>query len=139
VLYKVDIASMSASLECRSPFLDHELHELVAALPARYKLRGKVGKYLLRQAYAAELPPGHTQLRKSGFSAPITRWLNEDLRELMCERLLGERRLAPWLRQDAIAALVDAHLDGSRPNARRLWTLLVAAEWLASVGSSTIA
>jgi asparagine synthase (glutamine-hydrolysing) len=135
VLYKVDIASMSASLECRSPLLDHELHELVAALPARYKLKGKVGKYLLRQAYASELPPGYTQLRKSGFSAPITRWLNEDLRELMCERLLAERRLAPWLREDAVATLVNAHLDGSKPNARRLWTLLVAAEWLSSLGS----
>jgi len=139
VLYKVDIASMSASLECRSPFLDHELHELVAALPARFKLRGGIGKYLLRQAYAAELPPGHTQLRKSGFSAPIARWLNEDLRELMCERLLGEQRLAPWLRQSAVAALVGAHLDGSKPNARRLWTLLVAAEWLATLDNPTLA
>lgn len=139
VLYKVDIASMSASLECRSPFLDHELHELIAALPARYKLRGNIGKYLLRQAYASELPPGHTHLRKSGFSAPIARWLKEDLRELMCERLLVEQRLAPWMQQNAIVALVNAHLDGRKPNARRLWTLLVAAEWLATLDNPTIA
>src|SRR5262249_4325651 len=39
LLVKVDIASMAASLEARSPFLDHHVMEFAAGLPAGYKLR----------------------------------------------------------------------------------------------------
>ncbi len=38
ILFKVDIASMANSLECRSPFLDHKMIEFAASLPGRYKL-----------------------------------------------------------------------------------------------------
>jgi asparagine synthase (glutamine-hydrolysing) len=35
ILFKVDIASMATSLECRSPFLDHKMIELAFSLPGR--------------------------------------------------------------------------------------------------------
>lgn len=133
VLFKVDIASMAASLECRSPFLDHELIEFAASLPPAMKSKGRSGKRIVREAFAGWLPPGFLQRRKQGFSTPIAKWLSGDLAGLMQERLLAERRLDPWLDTAAIDKLVRGHLSGEKPNARRLWTLLVAAEWLASI------
>jgi len=133
VLFKVDIASMAASLECRSPFLDHELIEFAASLPPAMKSKGRSGKRIVREAFAGWLPPGFLQRRKQGFSTPIAKWLSGDLAGLMQERLLGEQRLDPWLDTEAIEKLVRGHLSGEKPNARRLWTLLVAAEWLASI------
>jgi len=133
VLFKVDIASMAASLECRSPFLDHELIEFAASLPPAMKSKGRSGKRIVREAFAGWLPPGFLQRRKQGFSTPIAKWLSGDLAGLMQERLLAERRLDPWLDTAAIEQLVRGHLSGEKPNARRLWTLLVAAEWLASI------
>lgn len=133
VLFKVDIASMAASLECRSPFLDHELIEFAASLPPEMKSKGRSGKRIVREAFAGWLPPGFLQRRKQGFSTPIAKWLSGDLAGLMQERLLAERRLDPWLGTEAIEKLVRGHLSGEKPNARRLWTLLVAAEWLASI------
>lgn len=133
VLFKVDIASMAASLECRSPFLDHELIEFAASLPPAMKSKGRSGKRIVREAFAGWLPPGFLQRRKQGFSTPIAKWLSGDLAGLMQERLLAERRLDPWLDTAAIEKLVRGHLSGEKPNARRLWTLLVAAEWLASI------
>jgi len=133
VLFKVDIASMAASLECRSPFLDHELIEFAASLPPAMKSKGRSGKRIVREAFAGWLPPGFLQRRKQGFSTPIAKWLSGDLAGLMQERLLAERRLDPWLDTVAIEQLVRGHLSGEKPNARRLWTLLVAAEWLASI------
>ncbi len=133
VLFKVDIASMAASLECRSPFLDHELIEFAASLPPTMKAKGRSGKRIVREAFAGWLPPGFLQRRKQGFSTPIAKWLSGDLAGLMQERLLAERRLDPWLDTVAIEKLVRGHLSGEKPNARRLWTLLVAAEWLASI------
>src|SRR4030095_2275656 len=40
LLVKMDIASMTVSLEARSPFLDHHLMEFAASLPEHLKLRG---------------------------------------------------------------------------------------------------
>lgn len=133
VLFKVDIASMAASLECRSPFLDHELVELAASLPFSMKLSGRRGKRILREGFAAWLPEGFLERRKQGFSTPIGRWLRTDLADLLYERLVVERRLQHWLDDQAVKQMVDAHVSGEKPNARRLWNLLVAAEWMASL------
>ena len=43
---------MAASLEGRSPFLDHEIVEWAARLPDSLKVRGRSGKYLLKKAFA---------------------------------------------------------------------------------------
>ena len=39
LLVKVDITTMANSLEARSPFLDHQLMEWAAGLPAALKIR----------------------------------------------------------------------------------------------------
>lgn len=39
-LRKADRLSMWHSLEVRAPFLDHKLVQFVAAIPAKYKLKG---------------------------------------------------------------------------------------------------
>ena len=40
LIAKIDIATMAHGLEARSPFLDHELMELAASIPAELKVRG---------------------------------------------------------------------------------------------------
>src|SRR5262249_47345788 len=70
LLAKVDIASMAHSLEVRSPFLDHELLELTASMPARLKLKGKEKKYLLKKIAEDFLPSECIYRPKRGFSVP---------------------------------------------------------------------
>lgn len=130
ILFKVDIASMLPSLECRSPFLDHELIEFAASLPGSYKLHGNRGKYILKEAFKDWLPPGFMERGKMGFSAPLPGWLRRDLAPLIRERLLGERRLAPLVRQDVVARYVKEHGSGRTSHSKRLWPLLVLAEWV---------
>lgn len=133
ILFKVDSASMAASLECRSPFLDHELIELAASLPAEMKVKGKRGKRILRDAGAHWLPPGFLERRKKGFSTPIGAWLRRELADLLRERLLVERRLAPWIETSKLEALINTHLSGKPSNPQQLYSLLVAAEWVARI------
>ena len=49
LMVKMDRATMASSLEARAPFLDHELVEFTARIPADRKLRGRQTKPLLRE------------------------------------------------------------------------------------------
>jgi len=75
LLVKADKMTMAASLELRVPFLDHQLIEWSATLPAALKLRGSSGKWLLRQAAAKRLPAVCTSGIKKGFTVPVSGWI----------------------------------------------------------------
>src|SRR4029450_3289858 len=60
-------ASMACSLEVRVPFLDHELVELCARIPAAHKVRRLQGKHVLRLAAADHVPSFVLDKRKRGF------------------------------------------------------------------------
>jgi asparagine synthase (glutamine-hydrolysing) len=131
ILFKVDITSMACSLECRSPFLDHKLIEFAATLPGSYKLSAAGRhKHILKEAFAAWLPPGFMDRPKKGFSVPLTRWLKEDLADMMRDTLVSRRTLARWFRQDVIERYVDEHVSGRASHSTRLWPLFVLAMWV---------
>lgn len=69
MVVRPDITGMAASLEIRSPLLDHRLVEFAASLPADLRLKGRrVGKHLLREAVRPMLPPEIFTRPKQGFS-----------------------------------------------------------------------
>ena len=49
MLTKVDRTSMAVGLEAREPLLDHRLVQFAATLPARDRIRGGQGKWLLKR------------------------------------------------------------------------------------------
>ena len=131
ILFKVDITSMANSLECRSPFLDHKLIEFAAGLPGAYKLSATGRhKHILKDAFAAWLPPGFMDRPKKGFSVPLTRWLRDDLAGMMRDTLVSRKTLARWFRQDVVDRYVAEHVSGRASHSTRLWPLLVLALWL---------
>jgi asparagine synthase (glutamine-hydrolysing) len=134
VLAKVDICSMMVSLECRSPFLDHRLVELALSMPGHYKMTMLPGrrrhKHLLKEAFKDWLPAGFMARRKMGFSVPLARWLRTDLADTLRQRLLTEDTLAPFVRLEPLHRQVEEHLAGTKSHAKRLWALLVLAEWM---------
>ncbi len=56
-LQRVDRASMMNSVEARVPFLDKDFLTFAYGLPLSLKLRDGVEKWILREAFRAELPP----------------------------------------------------------------------------------
>ncbi len=80
---------MATSLECRAPFMDHEMLELAASMPAHFKVKGFTLKYILKKAVQPWLPPEILARKKRGFGAPIGAWLRKDLKALV-EDTLGE-------------------------------------------------
>lgn len=129
LLRDTDQMSMAHALEVRVPFLDHELVELVLAIPDAIKYPHSPKK-LLVDALGDLLPPEIVNRPKMGFTLPFAHWMKHELRAFCAERLtqLGQR--APF---DAvlIQQLWQDFLKG-KPGVSwsRLWTLVVLADWL---------
>lgn len=70
ILDRNDRMTMGASIECRTPFLDYRLVEMLAALPSSTLLRGRQNKQLLRRAIGGRLPEALRKHRKWGFAVP---------------------------------------------------------------------
>jgi len=87
-----DKMSMAAGVETRVPFLDLDLVEFAAHIPQQYKQRGSAGKWVLKKAMEPYLPHDVIYRPKSGFGAPLRRWIRYELRELMSD-LLSEESL----------------------------------------------
>lgn len=131
ILTKVDRASMAVSLEVRAPFLDHELVELITALPAHTKLRRAVtSKAVLRRAFRKSLPRDVLTRKKKGFGIPVAKWLKGPLKPQLLDLLAPDRiKRAGFLRHEVTSRLVDEHLKGRRDNRKKLWTLMCFELW----------
>lgn len=132
LLFKVDMASMAHSLECRGPFLDHRVVELALAMPLRRKLRLRAGrsKVVLKDAFADLLPPAIRTRAKMGFGVPIDRWFRQELKDELRSVLLDPRATARgFFRPEAVKSLIDEHVASQRDHAYRLWGLLMLELW----------
>jgi asparagine synthase (glutamine-hydrolysing) len=129
-LHMTDRFSMAHSLEARTPFLDHELVELVASIPPDMRTDAADPKGLLRETVADLLTPAHLQAPKRGFVFPLARWLRRELRPL-AERLLSDEHLRRQgiFRPGLAARYLRPHLDGRSDESERLWPLLMFQLW----------
>ncbi|WP_256091618.1 asparagine synthase (glutamine-hydrolyzing) [Candidatus Thiosymbion oneisti] len=86
-LIYTDKMSMAVGMEVRVPFLDPDLVDFAARVPTRYKQRGRVGKWVLKQAMEPFLPRDVIYRPKTGFGAPLRRWMRHELRDLVGDLL----------------------------------------------------
>jgi len=130
ILNKVDIASMSVGLECRSPFLDHKIAEFTSQIPLSFKLKGKIGKRILRDAFCEFIPDSILTRPKMGFGVPVDHWFRNELKPMLHDILLSERALARgYFAPDAVRNLVDEHTSSRADHSYRLWAMLVLESW----------
>jgi asparagine synthase (glutamine-hydrolysing) len=136
ILTKVDRTSMAVSLEAREPLLDHRLVAFAASLPEAMRVRGSVGKYLLKKALERYLPREILYRPKQGFVTPIAEWFRGPLagaaRGIASGALAQTGFFDPW----AIAKLAAAHVAGRADHARTLWQLLMLEKALRQLGVS---
>lgn len=138
-LRKVDVASMAASLEVRSPLLDVELLEAAWRLPDKAKLHWGERKYLLKRVAAKLLPRSIIYRPKMGFAMPLSRWFRKDLGNYL-EGLLEESVSLDdgWLQRKPIFRALEEHRNGARDNHTRLWLVLWFELWLRGMRRSEL-
>ncbi|HEV8587437.1 MAG TPA: asparagine synthase (glutamine-hydrolyzing) [Pyrinomonadaceae bacterium] len=130
LLVKMDIASMTVSLEARSPFLDHHLMEFAASLPEKMKLRRLTTKHLLKKVLKEIVPGENLTRRKMGFGVPIGYWFRSSMQTFLRETLLSEKALRRGLfKPERVRAIVDEHVDHKADHSHRLWSLLMLELW----------
>ena len=130
VLFKVDRASMAASLEARAPFLDHNLIEYLVRLPLNLKMHGLKGKYILKHAMRGRLPEEVIKRPKKGFGMPVAKWIKGELRPLVRDTFSIERiKRRGLFNPPYIQQLLDQHEQGLADNRKLIWTLLMFEIW----------
>ena len=130
-LTKVDVASMAAGLEVRTPFLNRQLVECAWSLPKRYKIRLGGSKWLLRGVANGIVPEEILRAPKVGFAIPGRKWwrggLGRALSELLPESMVADEG---WLSKPAVENALREHRSGEADHSTRLFLVLVLELWL---------
>ena len=99
-------------------------------VPTRFKQRGRVGKWLLKEAMAPMLPADVLHRPKTGFEVPLRAWLRGPLRGEMRDLLAPERLARRGLFDPvAVERLIDANEAGTRDATFTLFSLMCIEMW----------
>jgi len=125
-----DKMSMAAGVEVRVPFLDPDVVALAARIPACLKQRGTVGKWVLKKAMEPFLPRDVIYRPKSGFGAPLRRWMRNELRPLLADVLSPASLQARGLFEPAaVQRLIQLNQSGAVDGAYTLLSILTVEVW----------
>lgn len=130
LLHYGDAISMAHSLENRLPFMDYRLVEFVASLPAEFKIKEGLGKYIHRQAVKKSVPDSILENpAKLGFLSPLRQIFAEEKYgaiSLLTSTKLKNRNL---FKPERIQKLIDDHRSLKKNNERILFKILSTELW----------
>lgn len=130
LLVKMDIATMSNSLEARSPFLDQELMSLTMQIPWNYKLNNFDKKHILKQAFKELLPKQTLKKKKQGFGVPLTHWFRNELKEFAHDVINSESfKNRKIFNIKECNKILEQHITKTKDNSHKLWNLLCLEQW----------
>jgi asparagine synthase (glutamine-hydrolysing) len=125
-----DKMSMAHGVEVRVPLLDPDLLALASSLPDNLKQHGNVGKWIFKKAMEPYLPHDVIYRPKTGFGAPLRRWLRNELRPMVDEMLspavLSRRGIFD---PQAVSALVRDDREGRIDAAYSIFAILCMEIW----------
>ena len=128
---RVDNMTMAFGLEARVPFLDHELVELAAKIPARHKI-AEGGKHILKEAARAVIPHEVIDRPKGYFPVPALKYLRGEFLDFVTGTLSTQAaRERGIFRPEALQALLrqpDQHITPLRGS--KLWQVALLEAWL---------
>ena len=132
---RVDNMTMAWGLEGRVPFLDHELVELAARIPADIKLR-EGGKYILKKAADAYVPREIAYCPKGYFPVPALKYIRGGFLEFVSDILNqpAARKRELFDRNYVERLLKDPEANLTPKGHSKLWQIAVLEYWLQANG-----
>jgi asparagine synthase (glutamine-hydrolysing) len=132
---RVDNMTMAWGLEARVPFLDHELVELAARIPARHKVQGD-GKFVLKEAARQVIPSGVIDRPKGYFPVPALKYIRGEyldfVRDIFDQREARDRGIFKRAYLDRLLASPEEHITPLRGS--KLWQVALLEYWLQQHG-----
>lgn len=132
---RLDNMTMAAGLEARVPFLDHELVELAARIPAELKIADG-GKGILKAAARGVVPDAVIDRPKGYFPVPALKYIEgpylDMVRDTMNSRAARERGLVRREYMDMLLEDPKAHITPLRGS--KLWQVSLLEMWLQNHG-----
>ncbi|MEW6454016.1 MAG: N-acetylglutaminylglutamine amidotransferase [Pseudomonadota bacterium] len=128
---RVDNMTMAFGLEARVPFLDHELVELAARIPAELKVKNG-GKHILKEASRGVVPDEIIDRPKGYFPVPALKYLRGPflklVRDVLNQPAARERDL--FQRDYVDRLLADPEGNLTPKGHSKLWQIGLLEHWL---------
>lgn len=132
LLAKVDIASMAASLEARSPLLDQNMIELACKIPFELKVKNGESKYILKKAFESIVPKENLYRPKVGFGIPLSKWFSGTLNGYAKEILFSKKsHIKEFFNTDYVKDILEDN-NKREDFGPRLWSLISLELWIQS-------
>src|SRR5262249_43440593 len=132
---RVDNMTMAWGLEARVPFLDHELVELAARIPAELKVKNG-GKHILKEASRGLVPDAIIDRPKGYFPVPALKRLRgpylDFTRDVLNQPAARQRGLFNQPYVDRLLAEPEQHLTPKGNS--KLWQITLLEAWLQAHG-----
>jgi asparagine synthase (glutamine-hydrolysing) len=139
LLVKVDRASMQFSLETRVPLLDYELVQFAYNVDASLKIHNGTMKYLLKKVLYNYVPKAIFDRPKWGFSIPLGKWLQTDLKYLVdtytSKQIIEKYNIVQY---QQVHQLKLQYSNGVNYLYNRLWLIIVLHWWLEENDATTV-
>lgn len=130
-LLYTDRMSMANGVEIRIPYLDKKLVEFSTTIPPELKMKGLTTKYLLRQVMKKYLPEEILKRPKTGFGAPVRKWIISDMEPMISAYLSSEAIEARDIFDAAeVRRLIERNKKGEIDAAYSIWALMAVEVWM---------
>lgn len=126
-----DKMSMAVGVEARVPYLDIELVKFAQKIPPSLKFRNGQTKYILKKVAERYLPSEIIYRPKTGFGAPVRKWITDDMSQIIQNRLSKES-----LEKDGVFDynnvwnLINRNKSGEIDASYIIWSILAISSWL---------
>lgn len=139
VLRKVDLMSMSNSLEVRVPFLDLNTIQFSLNIIPQLGISHNKPKLLLKKCLETFIPKQLIDVKKRGFSVPIERWMRNQLRSEITKHLIdmpiyGASKMQQEILREQVHGFFDnrkvhGFMGKKNVNAWGIWHMYVWQKW----------
>ncbi len=119
---KPDNALMWNSLEWRAPLQDYRLVEFWFQIPDSFKIKSWKEKYILTEVWKTYLPKEIFERKKQGYWVPIYEWINNELKEIVFEKLENSILVEKWYFNKNQVDFYLKNID-KKYFSTRIWTL----------------
>jgi asparagine synthase (glutamine-hydrolysing) len=126
-----DKMAMAVGVEARVPFLDAELVDFSLTIPPELKMKNGEAKYILKKVAERYLPNVIIYRPKTGFGAPVRKWITSDLDTMISERLSYEHiQRRGIFDYDKVCELIESNKKGEIDASYSIWALLAIDSWI---------